>query len=270
MHPEEGAVADAAARLTQHLGSAPPTALVLGSGLGGFLEGLSDVQRIDSAQVGLPQPAVAGHAGLVARGALAGREVAVFAGRVHLYEGGSAAEVVRYVRVAHRWGIERLILTNSVGGITDGFDPGHLVVITDHLNLQGTNPLAGPAFATRFPDLGSAYDPELRGHLAAAGEAAGATVHHGVLAAMLGPSYETPAEIRMLAALGADVVGMSTVPEVLAAAELGLPCAALSMVSNRAAGLSETALSHAEVTETAARGASILAATLTGAICAMS
>jgi purine-nucleoside phosphorylase len=266
MHPEQAPVARVAGLLAERFGDAPPTALVLGSGLGGLVQQLTNVSRAGFDAVGLPESRVAGHAGEVVRGRLGAAEVVVMAGRVHLYEGWSPGEVVRYVRALHSWGIQRLFLTNSVGGISDGFDPGTLVVVTDHINLQGSNPLTGPAFGERFPDLTSAYDPEMRRLLTEAARAASCTVRHGVLAAMLGPSYETPAEVRMLRSLGADVVGMSTVPEVIAAAEVGLRCAVLAMVSNRAAGLAGHALSHAEVTETAVVAGDRMAATLTEAV----
>ena len=266
MHPEQEPVARAAGLLTERFGEAPPTGLVLGSGLGGLVERLTHVSRASFESVGLPQSSVAGHAGEVVRGRLGAAEVVMLSGRVHIYEGWTPDEVVRYVRALHRWGLRQLLLTNSVGGISDGFDPGTMVVVTDHLNLQGTNPLVGLPFGERFPDLTTAYDPELRRILTDASRVTGFPLLQGVLAAMLGPSYETPAEVRMLKTLGADVVGMSTVPEVVAAAGIGLRCAVLAMVSNRAAGLGDHALSHAEVTETAIEAGDRLAATLIEAI----
>ncbi|HHO54094.1 MAG TPA: purine-nucleoside phosphorylase [Deltaproteobacteria bacterium] len=266
MHPEEASVVTSTRLFTDRFGAPPPTAMVLGSGLGTLIGQLEAPERAKAGSLGLPQPQIVGHAGEVVRGRLHGREVVVMSGRVHLYEGVSPHEVVRYVRVLHRWGVRRLLLTNAVGGISEGFDPGSLVVVTDHLNLQGASPLVGPAFGERFPDLTSAYDPGLRKILAAAAAGIGIEVRHGVLAAMLGPSYETPAEIRMLRVLGADVVGMSTVPEVLAAAGVGLRCACLSMVSNHAAGITGEPLSHAEVTEIAAEAGGRLAATLAEAV----
>jgi purine-nucleoside phosphorylase len=141
------------------------------------------------------------------------------------------------VRALARWGVGGLLLTNAVGGISEGFDAGSIAIVVDHLNLQGQSPLAGPAFGARFPDLSRAYDPSFRSILRQCADAAGIVTRDAVLAAMLGPSYETPAEVRMLGRLGADIVGMSTVPEVIAAAEIGLRCAVLSLVANRAAGL---------------------------------
>lgn len=266
MHPEQGLVADVARRLRERFGPPPAVAVVLGSGLGGLVARLDALERAPYSELGLPQSTVAGHASELVYGRLADRPVAVLSGRVHLYEGRSLGEVVRYVRALHAWGVRALLLTNSAGGITDGLDPGTLVIVTDHLNFQGTNPLVGPAYATRFPDLSRAYDPELQDLLAAAATANGIDVRRGVMAAMLGPSYETPAEIRMLRTLGADVVGMSTVPEVIAAAEIGLRCAVLSLVSNRAAGLADHALTHVEVTTAAREAGDRLGALLAHAI----
>ncbi|MBA2320095.1 MAG: purine-nucleoside phosphorylase [Deltaproteobacteria bacterium] len=219
--------------------------------------------------LGLPGSTVPGHAGRVVVGRLGTQRVALFAGRVHLYEGHPAPVLVRGIRALAKWGVSRLILTCSVGGITEGLEPGTLVLVTDHLNLQGANPLTGPAYGARFPDVTRAYDPRLRAVIRECGQRAGLRLIDGVLAAMPGPAYETPAEIRMLRALGADVVGMSTVPEVLAAAEIGLPCAVVAVVSNRAAGLSTSLLNHQEVTDQASITAIGLAAALEGALDAL-
>ncbi|MCA9569447.1 MAG: purine-nucleoside phosphorylase [Myxococcales bacterium] len=247
-HPESDAVERAHALLAQHLGEAPPTAIVLGSGLGPVVARIREPRTVPSTEVGFPQSTVAGHAGKLVLGELEGAPVVALSGRVHLYEGLPPAVVVRCVRALHAWGVKQIVLTASVGGITEGLDPGEVVLVTDHINLQGRNPLTGPAWGTRFPDLSNAYHPRLRGVLAASAAATRLTLHEGVYAAMPGPSYETPAEVRMLRTLGADVVGMSTVPEVLAANELGLPVAAIAVVSNRAAGLGDGALHHEEVT----------------------
>jgi purine-nucleoside phosphorylase len=266
MHAETAPVDEVVARLRARFGGAPETALVLGSGLGGLVDAMVVAGRAPYAELGLPGSTVAGHASELVVGELGGHRIATLAGRVHLYEGRSPAEVVRYVRVLHRWGVRRLVITNSVGGITAGMDPGVLVVVTDHVNFQGRNPLYGDAYGTRFPDMSRAYDPELRARLHAAAAAARVPVRDGVLAAMLGPSYETPAEIRMLARLGVDVVGMSTVPEVIAAAEVGLRCAVVSLVSNHAAGISLTPLTHEEVTAAAREAGARFAALLTEAV----
>jgi purine-nucleoside phosphorylase len=266
MHAETAPVNEVVDALRARFGEAPPTALVLGSGLGGLVGTMRDTTHVAYSTLGLPGSSVVGHASELVVGLLGGSRCAVLAGRVHLYEGRSPAEVVRYVRVLHQWGVQRLVITNSVGGITPGFDPGLLVVVTDHVNFQGRNPLYGEAFGVRFPDLSRAYDPGLRAHLHAAAAATGIQVQEGVLAAMLGPSYETPAEIRMLARLGVDIVGMSTVPEVIAAAEVGLRCAVVSLVSNHAAGISLQPLTHEEVTAAARDAGTRFAALLTEAV----
>jgi purine-nucleoside phosphorylase len=266
MHSEDTPVAGIADALMEQLGSAPTTALILGSGLGPVVDGLTVRAEASFAELGLPQSRVAGHAGRAVRGMLGSVDVVVFSGRVHLYEGHSPDVVVRGVRALARWGVERLILTCSVGGISPGFDPGTLVSVSDHINLQGCSPLVGPAFGTRFPDMTFAYDPALRGALVAAAETVGAPMREGVLAAVMGPSYETPAEIRMIQGMGADIVGMSTVPEILAASEVGLRAAAIGVVSNRAAGLSGGSLSHSEVTENAGEAAAYVASLLMEAL----
>lgn len=259
MHPEEGPVAHIAERLEAAFGSAPPTAIVLGSGLGRVVDRVKNKREAAFTELGLPQSTVIGHAGRIVRGSLGGAEVAVLSGRVHMYEGYSPSEVVRGVRALHRWGVQRILLTCSAGGIAVGLEPGALVVLSDHINLQGDNPLRGPAFGTRFPDMTFGYHPKLREALRDAGRSIGFPLSEGVYAAMMGPSYETPAEIRMLRTSGADVVGMSTVPEILAAAQLGMPAAAIAVVSNRAAGLSTGPLTHDEVTDIAGRAAARLA-----------
>jgi purine-nucleoside phosphorylase len=256
MHPEETPVARAAEALAKTFGPPPPTAIVLGSGLGPVVERLAVRGEATFAALGLPQSTVAGHAGRVLRGTLAGADVCVLSGRVHMYEGYSSGEVVRAVRALHRWGVQRLLLTCSAGGIAVGLEPGALVVLSDHVNLQGDNPLRGPAWGqVRFPDLTFAHHPKLRTVLREAAREVGVPLVEGIYAAMMGPSYETPAEIRMLRTMGADVVGMSTVPEVLAAAQVGMPVAAIAVVSNRAAGLTASPLTHDEVTDIAGRSA---------------
>ena len=267
MHCDDQEVASATTRLQEAFGAPPPIAVVLGSGLGAFTDQIPEPTTASFAELGLPEPTVPGHAGSVRVGTLGDQRLAVVAGRVHLYEGLPPVVSVRGIRALHRWGVGKLLLTSAVGGLAEGFDPGTLVVIRDHLNLMGTSPLVGSAWgAQRFPDLSQAYHPELRGSLLDAAARAGVPVREGVYAAMLGPAYETPAEARMLLGLGADVAGMSVVPEVLAAAALGLPCAALSLVTNRVAGLGGASLTHAEVTEAAAAAAPHLAAVLAGAV----
>lgn len=267
-HPEHAPVQAAAEALRQHFGDAPPTAIVLGSGLGPVVDRVVGAVPVGFAALGLPTSGVVGHAGRVVRGTLGGHEVAVLSGRVHLYEGWTAGEVVRGVRALGAWGVRHLVLTCSAGGISAGLEPGALVALCDHVNLMGDNPLRGPLYGdTRFPDLQRAYDARLRRVLLDVARERGVPMAEGVYAAMMGPSYETPAEIRMLRAMGADVVGMSTVPEILAAAQLGLTTAAIAVVSNRAAGLGGGAeLTHDEVTEISGRAAVRLADVLEVAV----
>lgn len=238
-----------ATTLRERFGPPPDVAVVLGSGLGAFATTLEE--RADAAygDVGLPSSGVVGHAGRLVVGRVGDRRAAVLAGRIHAYEGHELATVVLPVRVMARWGVRGVILTSAVGAVDATLRPGTVVVVHDHLNFLGGNPLRGPnldALGPRFPDLGSLYTPARR---RLASEAAGEPLPEGVYAAMPGPSYETPAEIRMLERLGARVVGMSTVPEAIAAGHAGMDVLALSVVSNLAAGLSPTPLSHAEVTE---------------------
>lgn len=248
-HPDAPAVHHSAERLHELLGPPPDTAIVLGSGLGPVVDRIVVDRTAATTDAGFPQSTVAGHAGRLVKGTLGGAGVVAVSGRVHLYEGLPLARVVHGVRALQAWGVKQVVLTASVGGITVGLDVGEVVLVSDHLNLQGCNPLFGPAYGERFPDLTAAYDPGLRSILRSSAEATGLRLHEGVYAAMPGPSYETPAEVRMLGLLGADVVGMSTVPEVIAAKAIGLPVAALAVVSNRAAGLADGTLDHAEVTE---------------------
>ena len=257
MHPEEGPVAHAAERLARTFGEAPPTAIVLGSGLGALVSRLEGAQEAAFADLGLPVSSVHGHKGAIIRGALGPSQVALISGRVHLYEGWSANEVVRYVRALHAWGVKRLVLTCSAGAITYGIEPGALVAISDHVNYQRDNPLIGPSWpgGTRFPDLSNAYSPRIRTILRDTAAAQGLLWREGVYGAMTGPSYETPAEIRALRSVGCDLVGMSTVAEAIAAAHIGFEAAAIAVVSNRAAGLASEPLTHDEVMDIAGRAA---------------
>lgn len=254
MHPEEGPVSAIAQAMQEQLGDAPPVAMVLGSGLGGLVDRIDVRRSVPSSELGLPQSTVSGHAGRLLVGSLGGTDVAVLSGRVHLYEGYSPSEVVRYVRALHRWGVKRLLLTCSAGGMTEGMVPGTLALVTDHINMQGRSPLTGLKWGPeRFPDMGTAYDPQMRADLAETAAELGIPLREGVYVAMMGPAYETPAEIKMARICGADLVGMSTVPEVLAAVEAGFTVAALSVVSNLAAGMSGEPLTHEEVSVIAGR-----------------
>ena len=235
----------------------PKIGLVLGSGLGGFGDELSDATRIPYTNIPFfPRSTAVGHAGQMVIGNAAGVPVAVMQGRVHLYEGYSAHEVTFPMRVLDCMNIRAVILTNAAGGINLEYKQGALVVLTDHINLQGHNPLVGPndeRFGLRFPDMTQAYSKPYREIALAAAKKAGKTLHQGVYAGLLGPSYETPAEIRYLRAIGADLVGMSTVLEVIAARHMGMKVLAISCVTNMAAGILEQVINHEEVLETGKR-----------------
>jgi purine-nucleoside phosphorylase len=235
----------------------PAIGLVLGSGLGSFADSLTNATRIPYGEIpAFPRSTAIGHAGQLVIGKSAAVPVAVMQGRVHLYEGYSAYEVALPMRVFGRMGIRAVILTNAAGGINLSYQQGALVLIRDHINLQATNPLIGPnddRFGVRFPDMTRAYAEEYRS--AAKEEAAklGMTLHEGVYAALLGPSYETPAEINYLRTIGADLVGMSTAFEVIAARQMKISVLAISCVTNMAAGILDQPLSHQEVMETGER-----------------
>lgn len=236
--------------LRERLTRAPRAVLVLGSGLGALADTVEDPVRIPYAEIpGFPRSTVEGHAGELVVGVLNGVEVAVMAGRFHLYEGWDAAAVAIPIRTLAALGADLLLLTNAAGGLRPGMQPGDLMLIADHINLMGRNPLIGPAQPgeDRFPDMSAPYDRELRRILRDCATVEDISVEEGVYAGVLGPSYETPAEIRMLARLGADAVGMSTVPEVIAARAAGLRVSAISCITNLAAGIGAEPLSHEEV-----------------------
>jgi len=226
----------------------PQTGLVLGSGLGTFADRLEVVERLSFADAGLPQSRVSGHAGEVILGTMGKARLAVLSGRVHLYEGWSAADVTAGVRLLAGAGIGSLILTNAAGTLNPGFPPGQWMMLMDHLNLTGQSPLTG---GPNFVDMSAVYAPRLRETFARAAAAQGMPLHQGVYAGLCGPQYETPAEIRMLRTFGAALVGMSTVHEVIALAHMGIKVAGLSCVTNHAAGVSAQPLDHAEVAQTA-------------------
>jgi purine-nucleoside phosphorylase len=235
----------------------PSIGLVLGSGLGGFADELSEATRIPYANIPFfPRSTAIGHASQMVIGKIGEIAVAVMQGRVHLYEGYSPNEVAFPTRVFGRMGIRALILTNAAGGINLEYKQGALVVITDHINLQGQNPLTGPnddRIGPRFPDMTQAYSKPYREIALRAAQRLGKTVYQGVYAGLLGPSYETPAEIRYLRTIGADLVGMSTIPEVIAARHMGIKVLAISCVTNMAAGISDEVLSHEDVLATGER-----------------
>ncbi|MBI5282484.1 MAG: purine-nucleoside phosphorylase [Candidatus Solibacter usitatus] len=246
-------IGQAVAYLKSRIHEWPRTAIVLGSAQAAFADSLSGGVAIDYNEIpGWPVPTVPGHGGKLITGRCGGAPVTVMSGRVHLYEGWSAREVTFGVRVLGALGLERLILTNAAGGINPAYHRGLLVLITDHINLTGTNPLCGPnddTLGPRFPDLSRAYCPDLRARALASAERLGLPLGQGVYAALLGPSFETPAEIRYLRAIGADLAGMSTVPETIAANHMGIRVLAFSTVTNMAAGMQHE-LNHAEVLET--------------------
>jgi purine-nucleoside phosphorylase len=239
---------------------APTVGVMLGSGLGAWADGLHALTKVPYAEIPhMPRSTVVGHAGNLCLGRVHGVPVACLQGRVHLYEGHDPERVVFGVRLLARLGCRAVVLTNAAGGLEPSWAPGDLMLITDHLNLMGRNPLAGineGSLGPRFPDMTEAYDRRLCNAARAAAAEEGVTLREGVYAGLLGPTYETPAEIRMLRTLGASAVGMSTVPEVIALRHMGVRAAAISCITNMAAGLSATKLDHSEVEATAgaARG----------------
>ena len=222
--------------------------IILGSGLGGIADALTGAERIPYTQLdGFPQPTVAGHGGTLHMGELNGLPVAIFAGRKHVYEGGDPGAMRVPIRLAKDLGADALLVTNAAGSLRAEVGPGRLMAITDHINLLGVNPLTGPnddSVGPRFPSLRDAYDPDLRDKLHHAARALNIELAEGVYLATAGPTFETPAEIRMFRTLGADAVGMSTVPEVILARHAGLRVAAISAITNLAEGMGGEELSH--------------------------
>jgi purine-nucleoside phosphorylase len=248
-------------------GFSPRIGLVLGSGLGALADLCVSPVAIPYSDIPhMGRPSVPGHPGRLVLGTLAGVPVAVLQGRLHLYEGWTPAEAVFPVRLLCWLGVRGLILTNASGAIRPGLRPGDLLLIQDHLNLSGSNPLSGvndEAVGPRFPDMGEAYALPLSAALKTAAKALSIPLHEGVYAMVAGPSYETPAEVRMLKTLGADCVGMSTVPEVIAAAHHGVPVAAISCIANPAAGLGSAPLTHEDVQAASGGAVETLARLLT-------
>jgi purine nucleoside phosphorylase I, inosine and guanosine-specific len=245
---------------------------VLGSGLGGLAEQVGDGVRIPYKDIpGFHVPTVEGHRGELVIGKLGGKTVLVQSGRFHMYEGYSAVDNVLPVRVFGALGIKSIILTNAAGGVRRTFQAGSVMLISDHLNLTGRNPLIGPVIPgeERFPDMSEAYDAGYRNTARATARKLGIPLEEGVYAGLLGPNYETPAEVRMLERLGADAVGMSTVAEVIAARARGMRCLGFSLVTNPGAGISPTPLNHKEVMETAARAGKELGRLIVGVVDAM-
>jgi len=246
-----------AAKAIKERGDTQPTiAIILGSGLGGLAKKIGEAVRIPFRDIpGFPEATVVGHEGAVITGTLSGRDVVALSGRFHVYEGHSAALAAFPVRVCHALGARELFVSNAAGGISPRLAVGDLMMISDHINLMGTNPLVGPVEETdaRFTDMSDAYDPGFRRILRNTAEALGISLREGVYGAVLGPSYETPAEVKMLRLMGADAVGMSTVPEVIVARALRMRVVGVSCITNAAAGVTGAALSHEEVLATTSR-----------------
>lgn len=245
------AAADAVAAIRRRIGTEQPVAgLVLGSGLAGLADRFEDVRRVSYADIpGFPVPTVLGHPGVLVAGTLGGRPAVALAGRFHMYEGHDATLAALPARVLAALGAPVLFVSNAAGGIRRTFRPGDLMVIADHVNLTGRNPLFGPVETgdLRFPDMSDPYDAELRAGLHRAGKRAGVALVEGVYGWALGPSYETPAEVRMFERLGLDAIGMSTVPEVIAARAMGMRVAGVSCVTNLACGITNDPVNHEEV-----------------------
>jgi purine-nucleoside phosphorylase len=245
------AAADAAAAIRARIGAEQPVAgLILGSGLAGLADRFDDVRRVSYADIpGFPVPTVLGHPGVLVAGTLAGRPAVALAGRFHMYEGHDATLAAFPARVLAALGAPVLFVSNAAGGIRRTFRPGDLMVIADHVNLTGRNPLFGPVEAgdLRFPDMSDPYDADLRVSLHRAGKRAGVALVEGVYGWALGPSYETPSEVRMFERLGLDAIGMSTVPEVIAARAMGMRVAGVSCVTNLACGITNDPVNHEEV-----------------------
>lgn len=263
-------ILDASTYLSSKITAKPKIGIVLGSGLGIYIDQIQNKTVIPYEDIPhFKRTSVEGHSGALIFGEVQGVNVVALQGRLHPYEGYAMEEIVLPVRVLAALGIEILFLTNASGGINTSFHPGDLVIINDHINLSGRNPLVGPNIAElgpRFPDMGNAYDKELREVLFTVAKNHHVDLKTGVYCSVLGPTYETPAEIRMLRILGADLVGMSTVPEVIAANHLGLKVAGVACVTNYAAGIKEEKLSHADVKKVAEKAMVGFATVLTETI----
>lgn len=256
MMDEMKRIDEAAAKVLAVCGKAD-IGVILGSGLGDYAEALEDAVKLPYGEIpGFPRSTVAGHAGMWCCGTLYGKRVVMMQGRFHYYEGYGMKDVTLPVRVMQKIGVKTLIVTNAAGGVNLGYHPGELMVIGDIFSMTAQNPLIGPnldAFGPRFPDMSCAFDKELRALAHECANEQGFALREGVYAQMTGPTYETPAEIRMLRTLGADAVGMSTVPEVIVARHGGMRVLGISCITNMAAGILDQPLDHAEVTETANR-----------------
>ena len=269
---------DRAARALEHIRCAagdfkPRVAVVLGSGLGSVADEVEDARILSAAEIpGWPRSTAPGHAGRVVMGTLEGCPVILLQGRVHCYEGYSMQDVTFPVRVLGMMGVRQYVATNASGGVNPELAPGDIAAVQDHINLMGANPLVGPSeprWNVRFPDMTHAYSPRLLELLDRAAAGAGLTLKRGVYAAFMGPSYETPAEVRMARTLGADLVGMSTVPEVIVANAMGMETAVLSCVANRASGMGDEHLTEEEVLRVMAESSRSLALLIRGLLRAL-
>ena len=264
------AVANAVAACRPYCGDDCRIGLILGSGLGAWADSLDGARTVDYASIeGFPRSNVAGHAGRFAIGERFSKRVIAMQGRFHYYEGHTPDALTAGVRAMKRLGVTHLLLTNAAGGVDKSFSPGDLMLITDHINFSGSNPLIGPnddSFGPRFPDVSNAYDRALREAVKAYAANCGLFLREGVYMMFSGPCYETPAEIRMARALGASAVGMSTVPEAIAAAHCGLRTLGISLITNMAAGILDQRLSHEEVQATADLAAARFSALIDGII----
>ncbi len=260
-------VARAAALIGARAGASPRTAVVLGSGLGGFADSLEDAAAIAYAELpGFPEPGVAGHAGRLLVGTVGGAPVAVMQGRAHYYEHGRADAMAVPVRALAAAGCDTLLVTNAAGSLNPEAGPGSVMLLTDHINLAGVSPLIGELGEARFVDMAGAYDPGLLDRFRTLARRRGIPLHEGVYLWSRGPQFETPAEIRAARVLGADAIGMSTVPEVILARHAGLKVAALSLITNLAAGMGQVALSHELTLKAAAEGAAAVRELLVGVL----
>jgi purine-nucleoside phosphorylase len=263
-------ILEASSFISSKITAKPKVGIVLGSGLGIYIDQIQNKTVIPYEDIPhFKRTSVEGHSGALIFGEVKGVNVVALQGRLHPYEGYAMEEIVLPVRVLASLGIEMLFLTNASGGINKDFHPGDLVIINDHINLSGRNPLVGPNIAElgpRFPDMGNAYDKDMRELLASVAKTHHVELKTGVYCSVLGPTYETPAEIRMLRIIGADLVGMSTVPEVIAANHLGLKVAGVACVTNYAAGIKEEKLSHADVKKVAEKAMVGFATVLTETI----
>ncbi|MBN2055830.1 purine-nucleoside phosphorylase [bacterium] len=266
-------IEEACAQIHELTDQIPDVGIILGSGLGAFADQVTDPVEISYVDLaGFMPPSIPGHRGRMVIGSLGDKRVAILQGRCHYYEGYTMPRLTLPTRVLITLGIKTLILTNAAGAVNPNFTPGNLMLITDHINLMGISPLRGghnPTWGPRFPDLSNVYPASLQETAMQQARELGIDLKKGVYAAMSGPSYETPAEIRMLAAIGIDAVGMSTVPEAITATQMSCPVVGLSCITNLAAGLSTTPLTHFEVKQTADRSAAAFTTLLRGLIKAL-